>query len=204
MLVAAPQVAGLHLQFGSDASSEVVVSWHTSTSVCNPRVAFGTLSDGLGQAVPAVTVTYRDAESGAEICAHHARITGLCPDTHYVYAAVHDGTNPELGTVRTAPRGRTALRFTSFGDQSTPKLDASVASAFGRDIADRLLPVTSPMRSNTQRRCSTSSTGTSATRTCPATVSERGRTGSRTTRGPRDTGRGCPRREITRTNWETA
>ncbi len=134
MLVAgAPQVAGLHLQFGSDASSEVVVSWHTSTPVCNPRVAFGTPSDGLGQAVPAVTVTYRDAESGAEICAHHARITGLCPDTHYVYAAVHDGANPELGTVRTAPRGRAALRFTSFGDQSTPKLDASVARAFGRD-----------------------------------------------------------------------
>ena len=83
--------------------------------------------------MPAVTVTYRDAESGAEICAHHARITGLCPDTHYVYAAVHDGANPELGTVRTAPRGRAALRFTSFGDQSTPKLDASVARAFGRD-----------------------------------------------------------------------
>lgn len=42
------RVAGLHLQFGSDASSEVVVSWHTSTPVARPRVAFGTPVDGFG------------------------------------------------------------------------------------------------------------------------------------------------------------
>ena len=81
----------------------------------------------------AESTAYRDAASGATIYAHHARITGLCPDAHYVYAAMHDGAKPDLGTVRTAPRGRAALRFTSFGDQSTPTLDASVASAFGRD-----------------------------------------------------------------------
>ena len=37
------------------------------------------------------------------------------------------------GTVRTAPRGRARLRFTSFGDQSTPTLDAVIARAFGND-----------------------------------------------------------------------
>jgi hypothetical protein len=36
--VATPPVAGLHLQFGADASSEMVVSWHTLQSVRNPRV----------------------------------------------------------------------------------------------------------------------------------------------------------------------
>ena len=46
---------------------------------------------------------------------------------------MHDGASPEVGTVRTAPRGRAPLRFTSFGDQSTPTLDALVASAFGSD-----------------------------------------------------------------------
>jgi hypothetical protein len=35
--------------------------------------------------------------------------------------------------MRTAPRGRSPLRFTSFGDQSTQTLDPTVASAFGRD-----------------------------------------------------------------------
>ncbi len=132
-MLGAPRVAGLHLQFGSDASSEVVVSWHTPTPVGNPRIAFSTPGDGLGMGVSAETVTYRDAASRTDVYAHHARITGLCPDTQYVYAAVHEGANPELGTVRTAPRGRAPLRFTSFGDQSTPTLDASVARAFGRD-----------------------------------------------------------------------
>jgi 3',5'-cyclic AMP phosphodiesterase CpdA len=126
-------VSGVHLQFGVDASTEVTVSWHTSAPVGKPHITFGTPNAGLGQTVPARTTRYRDALSGNTVYAHHARITGLCPDTDYVYAAAHDGANPELGTVRTAPRGRAPLRFTSFGDQSTPMLDASVASAFGRE-----------------------------------------------------------------------
>lgn len=129
----APGVCGLHLQFGADASSEVVVSWHSPSPVSRPRVEFGTPEDGPGQVLSAETTAYRDGKSGTTTFAHHARITGLRPDAQYVYAAVHDGASPEIGTVRTAPRGRAALRFTSFGDQSTPTLDASVAQAFGRD-----------------------------------------------------------------------
>ena len=118
----APRVGGVHLQFGSDASSEVTVSWHTTEAVRRPRVLLGDPVGGFGDAVPAGTRTYRDADSGVEVRAHHARLTGLTPDTDYVYAAVHDGAVPELGTVRTAPSGRTPLRFTSFGDQATPTL----------------------------------------------------------------------------------
>ena len=129
----APRVGGLHLQFGSDASSELVVSWHTAAAVTNPRVMLGTPEGGFGHTAAADTVTYRDAASHTEIRVHHTRLTGLAPDTDYVYAAVHDGAGPELGTVRTAPRGRAPLRFTSFGDQSTPALDAMVARAFGND-----------------------------------------------------------------------
>src|SRR5450631_3362845 len=36
-----PPVHGLHLQFGADASSEMVVSWHTLQPVRNPRVVLG-------------------------------------------------------------------------------------------------------------------------------------------------------------------
>lgn len=129
----APSVGGLHLQFGADASTEAVVSWHTQAPVARPRVEIGTADNGLGLLAPAQTRSYRDAASGRRVYAHHARITGLRPDAHYVYAAMHEGTTPEFGTFRTAPRGRAALRFTSFGDQSTPTLDASVARAFGRD-----------------------------------------------------------------------
>ncbi len=109
------------------------MSWHSAGAVRNPRVMVGTPDDGLGRMVAADTVTYRDAASGFQVRVHHARLAGLEPDTDYVYAAFHDGAGPEFGTVHTAPRGRAALRFTSFGDQSTPTLDALVASAFGRD-----------------------------------------------------------------------
>ncbi|WP_292990489.1 fibronectin type III domain-containing protein [Mycobacterium sp.] len=118
----AQPVGGLHLQFGRDASSEVVVSWHTTDAVSNPRVMAGTTTGGFGRTVPAETRTYRDAKSNTEVRVHHARLDNLTPDTDYVYAAVHDGTNPELGTVRTAPSGRHPLSFTSFGDQATPTL----------------------------------------------------------------------------------
>ncbi len=37
-----------------------------------------------------------------------------------MYGAMHDGAAPEFGTFRTAPRGRAAFTFTSFGDQGTP------------------------------------------------------------------------------------
>ena len=115
-------MGGLHLQFGRDASTEVVVSWHTTDPVSNPRVMAGTSTAGLGRTVPAETRTYRDAKSKTEVRVHHAKLDNLAPDTDYVYAAVHDGTDPELGTVRTAPSGRSPLRFTSFGDQATPTL----------------------------------------------------------------------------------
>ncbi|EUA32086.1 hypothetical protein I548_0860 [Mycobacterium intracellulare] len=118
----APPIGGLHLQFGRDAATEVVVSWHTTDAVRNPRVLLGTPTSGFGRTVAAETRTYRDAKSGTEVRVNHARLTDLTPDTDYVYAAVHDGAEPEQGTVRTAPSGRKPLRFTSFGDQSTPAL----------------------------------------------------------------------------------
>lgn len=118
----APPVAGLHLQFGKNASTEVVVSWQTPDAVRNPRVLLGTPTSGFGHTVAAETRTYRDAKSNSEVRVNHARLTNLTPDTDYVYAAVHDGTDPETGTVHAAPSGRNPLRFTSFGDQSTPTM----------------------------------------------------------------------------------
>ncbi|MFE5709574.1 purple acid phosphatase family protein [Streptomyces sp. NPDC056501] len=130
----APRVAGLHLQFGSDASSEVVISWHTTTSVANPRVIYGSSSSGFGRTEQASTSTYRDGKSGTEVQVHHARLTGLRADTDYVYAAVHDGATPALGTVRTAPRGRAAaFTFTSFGDQGTPTLGRKASGGYVND-----------------------------------------------------------------------
>lgn len=129
----APPVGGLHLQFGRNASTEVVVSWQTVDAVRNPRVMLGTPTSGFGSTVAADSRTYRDAQSNIEVRVNHARLTNLTPDTEYVYAAVHDGANPQLGTVRTAPTGRKPLRFTSFGDQSTPTLKRLADGRYGSD-----------------------------------------------------------------------
>src|SRR5271166_6123196 len=63
----AQPVGGLHLQFGKDASTEVVVSWHTTDPVRNPRVMVGTPTSGFGRVVQAETRTYRDAISKTEV-----------------------------------------------------------------------------------------------------------------------------------------
>ena len=119
---ATPPVAGLHLQFGADAASQVVVSWHTLQPVRHPRVVVGHLDGRLEQVVEAQEVHYTDAKAKQVVYAYHAKINGLQPDQAYLYAALHDGAEPEFGTVRTAPRGRASFTFTSFGDQGTPTL----------------------------------------------------------------------------------
>src|SRR5579875_2646364 len=129
----APPVRGLHLQFGQNASTEVVVSWQSTDAVRNPRVMVGEPGSGFGRTVAAETRTYRDAKSNTEVRVNHAVLDNLTPDTDYVYAAVHDGASPELGTARTAPLGRKPLRFTSFGDQATPTLGRLVGTMYASD-----------------------------------------------------------------------
>jgi hypothetical protein len=120
--VQTPRVQGLHLQFGGDASREVVVSWFTLQSVDRPRVFLGRPDGSFERTVAGQTRTYVDAKSGQTVWAQHVRIDGLNPGTDYLYAAVHEGAQPEFGSFRTAPRGRARFTFTSFGDQGTPTM----------------------------------------------------------------------------------
>jgi Calcineurin-like phosphoesterase/Purple acid Phosphatase, N-terminal domain len=120
--VSTPPVAGLHLQFGADASSEMVVSWHTLQPVRNPRVVLGRLDGKLEQTVAAKAASYTDAKSGQVVYAYHSKLGTLHADFTYLYGAMHDGAEPEFGTFRTSPRGRAPFTFTSFGDQGTPTL----------------------------------------------------------------------------------
>ena len=117
-----PPVTGLHLQFGEDASSQMVVSWISLEPVANPRVLLGHLDGKLLQAAKAEEASYTDAKSGRPVHVWHARLSKLTPNTSYMYAALHDGAEPEFGTFITAPRGRAHFTFTSFGDQGTPTL----------------------------------------------------------------------------------
>jgi 3',5'-cyclic AMP phosphodiesterase CpdA len=118
----APAVHGLHLQFGADASSEMTVSWHAMQSVRHPRVVLGHLDGKLERVIAAVESSYVDAKSNQTVYAYHAKLLALTPGTAYLYAALHDGADPEFGTFRMVPRGRVPFTFTSFGDQGTPTL----------------------------------------------------------------------------------
>ncbi|HEY1504757.1 MAG TPA: fibronectin type III domain-containing protein [Stellaceae bacterium] len=120
--VTTPPVAGLHLQFGADASSEMVVSWHALQPVDQPRVLLGTLEGELRQTIAAEETSYTDAQSGQVVYVYHAKLSRLDDDRAYLYGALHDGAEPQFGTFRTAPRGRVPFTFTSFGDQGTPTL----------------------------------------------------------------------------------
>ncbi len=126
-----PPVAGLHLQFGADASSEMVVSWHTLQRVQRPRALLGRLSGKLERTVVARETSYTDAKSGQIVYAYHARLAQLQPNSSYMYAALHDGAEPEFGSFRTSPRGRARFTFTSFGDQGTPTVGKKYAPPSG-------------------------------------------------------------------------
>ena len=106
-----PRVAGLHLQFGADAATEVVVSWHSLQPVSWPRVLLGTPDGEFERCIPAATVSYVDAKSGQTVYAHHATVSRLRPATHYLYAAGHDGADPEFADFTTGPRGRGGLHL---------------------------------------------------------------------------------------------
>ncbi|MFF7153893.1 fibronectin type III domain-containing protein [Streptomyces sp. NPDC008139] len=129
----ASPVQGLHLTFGRDPGSQMVVSWLTDGPVKRPQVRYGTISHGLGSVAPARTRSYSDGKSGRVVYVHHAAIDRLSPGTEYFYLVSHDGAAPDSGTFRTAPRGRQPLTFTSFGDQSAPQVTWTSTGAVGLD-----------------------------------------------------------------------
>ncbi len=131
-----PAVNGLHLQFGADPSREFVVSWHTLQPVRDARVLLGGADGRYRNSYPAETVSYTDGKSGQTVYAQHAHISGLHPDQEYVYLAVHDGAQPVFGSFATAPTGRQAFTFTSFGDQGTPTTGKVYVPPAGVTIAN--------------------------------------------------------------------
>jgi hypothetical protein len=109
----------VHLTWGDDPATSVVVSWASPGQATNPRLQVNGHAN-----VRAVTRTYTDGLNGETVWAYHAHLGGLRPGTSYSYAVTadndaHAGT-PFAGTFRTAPRERAAFRFTSFGDLATP------------------------------------------------------------------------------------
>jgi hypothetical protein len=108
----------VHLTWGDDPTQAVVVSWASPGQAERPRVRIGQ------RVIAAAERTYTDTRSGAVTWTYHARVDGLRPSATYGYAVTADNdanaADPFSATFTTAPQGRAAFRFTSFGDLATP------------------------------------------------------------------------------------
>jgi hypothetical protein len=128
----------IHLTWGDDPTSCVVVSWASTLQATHPRVILAT--HGVRRTVPAVQRTYTDGMNGQTVFTYHARLDGLAPDTGYRYAVTADNdshrSSPFESEFRTAPRGRRAFRWTSFGDLATPNTAWTLSSPQSRHAVD--------------------------------------------------------------------
>jgi len=108
----------IHLTWGDNPTSSVVISWASPGRANRPRARIGQ------RVIPAEVRTYTDGISGETVWTYHARVGGLRPGATYAYAVTADNdgnaADPFSATFRTAPQGRAAFRFTSFGDLATP------------------------------------------------------------------------------------
>ncbi len=108
----------IHLTWGDDPARSVVVSWASAGQAARPRVRIGQ------RVIPAEERAYTDGLNGTTVWTYHARVHGLRPGATYGYAVTADNdgnsADPFSATFTSAPEGRAAFRFTSFGDLATP------------------------------------------------------------------------------------
>lgn len=119
----------VHLQWGTDPSTTVVVSWASASQQPAPQLLWGSTALLLGAPVTPVVKNYTDGTTGADgtVYTYHATLSGLDPGTTYSYQ-ITDGATPTPSTFpssganhfTTAPAGRSPFSFTSFGDLGTP------------------------------------------------------------------------------------
>jgi hypothetical protein len=124
----------IHLTFGEDPASSVCVSWATPAQAINPRVLLKTPSGE--SVVHAVQRTYTDGLNGQTVFTYLATLEGLPPGSTHHYSVTADNDQhraaPFTASFRTAPRGRTAFRFTSYGDLATPNTSWTLSSPQSR------------------------------------------------------------------------
>ncbi|WP_323122386.1 purple acid phosphatase family protein [Burkholderia alba] len=137
----------IHLTWGDDPAAEVVVSWATLAPAFNPRARFRREGESW-TTVHGVQRTYTDGLNGDVVFTYHARLCGMRPGTQYEYAVTADNDSraaaPFTATFRTAPRGRTPFRWTSYGDLATPNTAwvlSSTQSRFAVQAVEQFQPL---------------------------------------------------------------
>jgi hypothetical protein len=137
----------VHLTWGDDPAHTVFVSWVAPAQAANPRVLLERTA-GAHTVIHAIQRTYTDGMNGQTVFTYHAKLDDLDPDKSYRYSVTADNDSqrrsPFTATFRTAPKGRKAFRFTSYGDLATPVTSwvlSSPQSQYAVDAVERFEPL---------------------------------------------------------------
>ena len=132
----------IHLTWGENPATSVVISWASPEPATRPRVRIGQ------RVIPGELRQYTDGISGETVWTYHARVGGLRPGATYAYVVTADNddnaVDPFTATFRTAPHGRATFRFTSFGDLATPNTAWVLSygqSAYAVDAVESFQPL---------------------------------------------------------------
>ena len=183
----------IHLTWGENPATSVVVSWASAGPATRPRVRIGQ------RVIAAEPRQYTDGLNGETVWTYHARVGGLRPGASYAYmvTADNDGNaaDPFSAVFRTAPNGRAAFRFTSFGDLATPNTAWVLSygqSAYAVEAVESFQPLFHLLNGDL---CYANLN--------PPRSPRCGATSATTTRPRRPTGPGCRARATTRSNSAT-
>ena len=128
----------IHLTWGADPSRTVTVSWASPAQAVNPRVILNQPGSG-SMVVHALQRIYTDGLNGQTVFTYHATLDGLAPQSRYHYSVTADNDRqpvPFAATFQTAPRGKVAFRWTSYGDLATPVTSWVLSSPQSRHAVD--------------------------------------------------------------------
>jgi hypothetical protein len=130
----------IHLTWGQDPATSVVVSWASPDAARRPRVRIGQ------RVIKAEPRQYTDGLNGETVWTYHARVDGLRPGATYAYVVTADNdrnaADPFTATFGTAPHGRAAFRFTL--DLATPNTASRLSygqSAYAVDAVESFQPL---------------------------------------------------------------
>ncbi|MBI2900674.1 MAG: fibronectin type III domain-containing protein [Planctomycetes bacterium] len=126
----------IHLGYGGDASTQMVVMWRTAADTATHQVKYGA-SASLGLVASGSSAA---APNGAAGFIHTVALGGLAPDTLYYYACGSaSGGWSATKTFRTAPATAKPLVIAAFGDCGTGSNSAAVQNAVKAAAPDLVL-----------------------------------------------------------------
>ncbi len=148
----------LLLTWGSDPATSVTVSWSAPGTVPQPAPALAYSTMPIRAANPgrvmhlpppapldvtrrygrAAAVSFTDGLNGQTTYHYHVQLTGLRPGTRYYYQVSDGAAAPSTAgaSFQTAPAGRAAFRFSSYGDLATPSWDLNVSGNIWHQSCD--------------------------------------------------------------------